>query len=133
MEGWGEHGENLLLLRDQANQDAALNGYDSSNSSNNQETITISQADVSSRAPHPVMAVVGTDWHSCPTDSLCIQRFDPSLGLITSPINPIMTSIGLAPPSALAPPPPGPPDLPVVKEIIHSQSCTLFPQNPSKT
>ncbi|XP_075883248.1 ecto-NOX disulfide-thiol exchanger 1 isoform X2 [Nelusetta ayraudi] len=65
------------------------------------------------------------------SDSLCIQRFDPSLGLITSPINPIMTSIGLAPPSALAPPPPGPPDLPVVKEIIHSQSCTLFPQNPN--
>lgn len=66
-------------------------------------------------------------------DSLCIQRFDPSLGLIASPINPILTTIGLAPPPALAPPPCGPPDLPVVKEIIHSQSCTLFPQNPSKT
>lgn len=61
-----------------------------------------------------------------PADSLCIQRFDPGLGLI-APINPMMAGIGLVPP------PPVPPDLPVVKEIIHSKSCTLFPQNPSKS
>lgn len=33
---------------------------------------------------------------------------------------------------SLIPPPPVPPDLPVLKEIIHCKSCTLFPQNPSK-
>lgn len=32
----------------------------------------------------------------------------------------------------LVPPPPLPPDGPVIKEIIHYKSCTLFPQNPSK-
>lgn len=32
----------------------------------------------------------------------------------------------------LVPPPPAPPDVPVIKEIIHCKSCTLFPQNPSK-
>ncbi|KAG7459274.1 ecto-NOX disulfide-thiol exchanger 1 [Solea senegalensis] len=55
------------------------------------------------------------------SDSLCVQRFDPMLGLIT-PINPMMAGI------SLVPPPPVPPD---VKEIIHCTSCTLFPQNPN--
>ncbi|XP_058470198.1 ecto-NOX disulfide-thiol exchanger 1 isoform X3 [Solea solea] len=55
------------------------------------------------------------------SDSLCVQRFDPALGLIT-PINPMMAGI------SLVPPPPVPPD---VKEIIHCTSCTLFPQNPN--
>uniref|UniRef100_A0A667ZJZ1 Ecto-NOX disulfide-thiol exchanger 1 n=1 Tax=Myripristis murdjan TaxID=586833 RepID=A0A667ZJZ1_9TELE len=58
------------------------------------------------------------------SDSLCIQGFDPSLGLIT-PINPMMAGI------SLVPPPPVPPDMPVIKEIIHCKSCTLFPQNPN--
>lgn len=62
----------------------------------------------------------------CPADSLCIQRFDPGLGLI-APINPLMAGI------SLVPPPPVPPDMPLIKEIIHCKSCTLFPQNPSKT
>lgn len=62
----------------------------------------------------------------CLADSLCIQRFDPGLGLI-APINPMMAGI------SLVPPPPVPPDMPVIKEIIHCKSCTLFPQNPSKT
>ncbi|XP_035030279.2 ecto-NOX disulfide-thiol exchanger 1 isoform X1 [Hippoglossus stenolepis] len=57
-------------------------------------------------------------------DSLCIQRFDPGLGLI-APINPMMAGI------SLVPPPPAPPDTPVIKEIIHCKSCTLFPQNPN--
>ncbi|XP_068592547.1 ecto-NOX disulfide-thiol exchanger 1 isoform X1 [Cebidichthys violaceus] len=57
------------------------------------------------------------------SDSLCLQRFDPGLGLI-SPMNPLM---GIS----LVPPLPVPPDMPVVKEIIHSKSCTLFPQNPN--
>jgi len=63
---------------------------------------------------------------SVSADSLCLQRFDPGLGLLAS-MNPLMGGIGLVPP------PPGPPDMPVVKEIIHSKSCTLFPQNPSET
>uniref|UniRef100_A0A3B4T9E3 Ecto-NOX disulfide-thiol exchanger 1 n=1 Tax=Seriola dumerili TaxID=41447 RepID=A0A3B4T9E3_SERDU len=51
-------------------------------------------------------------------------RFDPALGLI-APINPMMAGI------SLVPPPPVPPDMPVIKEIIHCKSCTLFPQNPN--
>lgn len=58
-------------------------------------------------------------------DSLCIQRFDTGLGLI-APMNPMMAGI------SLVPPPPVAPDMPVIKEIIHCKSCTLFPQNPSK-
>lgn len=61
----------------------------------------------------------------CPRDSLCLQRFEPSLGLLT-PVSPMMAGI------SLVPPPPAPPEVPVVKEIIHCKSCTLFPQNPSK-
>nr|XP_029509487.1 ecto-NOX disulfide-thiol exchanger 1-like [Oncorhynchus nerka] len=57
-------------------------------------------------------------------DSLCIQGFDPGLGLL-APINPMMAGI------SLVPPPPGPPGPPIIKEIIHCQSCTLFPQNPN--
>ncbi|XP_005475351.1 ecto-NOX disulfide-thiol exchanger 1 isoform X2 [Oreochromis niloticus] len=58
------------------------------------------------------------------SDSLCIQRFDPGLGLI-APINPMMAGI------SLVPPPPVPSDMAVIKEIIHCKSCTLFPQNPN--
>ncbi|XP_036421318.1 ecto-NOX disulfide-thiol exchanger 1 isoform X1 [Colossoma macropomum] len=58
------------------------------------------------------------------SDSICIQGFDPSLGIIT-PINPMMAGI------SLVPPPPVQPELPVIKEIIHCKSCTLFPQNPN--
>ncbi|XP_034089927.1 ecto-NOX disulfide-thiol exchanger 1-like isoform X2 [Gymnodraco acuticeps] len=57
------------------------------------------------------------------TDSVCIQRFDPGL---LPPINSLMGG-GLS----LVPPPPGPPDMPIIKEIIHCPSCTLFPQNPN--
>ncbi|KAI1885053.1 hypothetical protein AGOR_G00216220 [Albula goreensis] len=57
-------------------------------------------------------------------DSVCIPGFDPSLGII-APINPpMMPGISLVPP-------PVPVELPVVKEIIHCKSCTLFPQNPN--
>lgn len=58
-------------------------------------------------------------------DSICIQGFEPTLGII-APINPMMAGI------SLVPPPPVQPELPVIKEIIHCKSCTLFPQNPSK-
>uniref|UniRef100_A0A8C5GBL9 Ecto-NOX disulfide-thiol exchanger 1-like n=1 Tax=Gouania willdenowi TaxID=441366 RepID=A0A8C5GBL9_GOUWI len=59
-----------------------------------------------------------------PIESLCIQGFEPGLGILT-PINPMMAGI------SLVPPPPIPPDVPVIKEIIHCKSCTLFPQNPN--
>ncbi|KAK2840467.1 hypothetical protein Q5P01_014207 [Channa striata] len=52
------------------------------------------------------------------------RAFDTGLGLI-APINPMMGGI------SLVPPPPIPPDMPVIKEIIHCKSCTLFPQNPN--
>lgn len=39
------------------------------------------------------------------------------------PINPMMPGLGIVPP-------PIPPDMPAVKEIIHCKSCTLFPPNP---
>ncbi|XP_067115695.1 ecto-NOX disulfide-thiol exchanger 1 [Osmerus mordax] len=58
------------------------------------------------------------------SDSICIQGFDPGLGLI-GPINPMMAGI------SLVPPPPVPPDMPIIKEIVHCKSCTLFPQNPN--
>ncbi|KAK3569260.1 hypothetical protein QTP86_026593 [Hemibagrus guttatus] len=58
------------------------------------------------------------------SDSICIQGFDPNLGII-APINPMMAGI------SLVPPPPVQPELPVIKEIIHCKSCTLFPQNPN--
>ncbi|KAM9850868.1 ecto-NOX disulfide-thiol exchanger 1 [Aulostomus maculatus] len=67
---------------------------------------------------------VGLGGQQLVSDSLCVQRFDPPLGLI-APINPIMAGI------SLVPPPPLPADMPVIKEIIHCKSCTLFPQNPN--
>ncbi|XP_042350150.1 ecto-NOX disulfide-thiol exchanger 1 isoform X2 [Plectropomus leopardus] len=67
---------------------------------------------------------VGLSGQQLVSDSLCIQRFDPGLGLI-APINPLMAGI------SLVPPPPVPPDMPLIKEIIHCKSCTLFPQNPN--
>uniref|UniRef100_A0A8C6UX55 Ecto-NOX disulfide-thiol exchanger 1 n=1 Tax=Neogobius melanostomus TaxID=47308 RepID=A0A8C6UX55_9GOBI len=57
---------------------------------------------------------------------LCLPRFDPGLGLLT-PLNPLL-GLGL-----VHSPGSGPgPEIPVVKEIIHCNSCTLFPQNPSE-
>ncbi|TNN71263.1 Ecto-NOX disulfide-thiol exchanger 1 [Liparis tanakae] len=51
--------------------------------------------------------------------------FDPGLGMMAgiSPLNPMMPGLGMAP---------GPlsQDFPVIKEIIHCKSCTLFPPNP---
>ncbi|XP_058515080.1 ecto-NOX disulfide-thiol exchanger 2 isoform X1 [Ochotona princeps] len=55
-----------------------------------------------------------------------LPDFDPALGLMTGipPITPMMPGLGIVPP-------PIPPDMPVVKEIIHCKSCTLFPPNPN--
>ncbi|KAJ6663277.1 hypothetical protein lerEdw1_010413 [Lerista edwardsae] len=55
-----------------------------------------------------------------------LSDFDPALGMMTGipPINPMMPGLGIVPP-------PIPSDMPVVKEIIHCKSCTLFPPNPN--
>lgn len=55
--------------------------------------------------------------------------FDSGLGMMTgiAPMNTMMPGLGYVPP------PPLPQDLPIVKEIIHCQSCTLFPPNPRKS
>ncbi|XP_034064000.1 ecto-NOX disulfide-thiol exchanger 2-like isoform X1 [Gymnodraco acuticeps] len=62
------------------------------------------------------------------TGQQLIPDFDPSLGLMTgiTPINPMMPGLGLAHPPLSQ-------DAPVVKEIIHCNSCTLFPPNHSLT
>uniref|UniRef100_A0A8C5WEK7 Ecto-NOX disulfide-thiol exchanger 1 n=1 Tax=Leptobrachium leishanense TaxID=445787 RepID=A0A8C5WEK7_9ANUR len=69
------------------------------------------------------MVPVGLAGQQLVSDSLCVPGFDPGLSMMTgiSPINPMMASMGLIPP----------PPLPVVKEIIHCKSCTLFPPNPN--
>ncbi|XP_059377249.1 ecto-NOX disulfide-thiol exchanger 2-like isoform X3 [Carassius carassius] len=55
-----------------------------------------------------------------------MSDFDPSLGMMTgiAPMNPMMPGLGLVPPPVSQ-------DMPIVKEIIHCKSCTLFPPNPS--
>ncbi|KAJ8014610.1 hypothetical protein DPEC_G00017420 [Dallia pectoralis] len=56
-----------------------------------------------------------------------MSDFDSGVDMMTgmAPMNPMMHSFGYVPP------PPLPQDLPVVKEIIHCNSCTLFPPNPN--
>ncbi|XP_070818680.1 ecto-NOX disulfide-thiol exchanger 2-like isoform X2 [Chaetodon trifascialis] len=60
------------------------------------------------------------------TGQQLVPDFDPSLGLMTgiAPINPMMPGLGLAPLPLSQ-------DVPLVKEIIHCKSCTLFPPNPN--
>ncbi|XP_056456436.1 ecto-NOX disulfide-thiol exchanger 2 isoform X1 [Gadus chalcogrammus] len=50
--------------------------------------------------------------------------FDPNLGMMTgiTPMNPMMQGLGMMPP---------PMEMPIIKEIIHCKTCTLFPPNPS--
>ncbi|KAF7669590.1 hypothetical protein LDENG_00176750 [Lucifuga dentata] len=58
--------------------------------------------------------------------SRCCLDFDLNLGLMTSiaPINPMIPGLGLPSPTLTQ-------DVPVVKEIVHYKSCTLFPPNPN--
>ncbi|XP_041845922.1 ecto-NOX disulfide-thiol exchanger 2 isoform X2 [Melanotaenia boesemani] len=51
--------------------------------------------------------------------------FDPNLSMMAgiTPMNPMMPGLGMVPPPVSQ-------DVPVVKEIIHCKSCTLFPPNP---
>ncbi|KAL4648408.1 ecto-NOX disulfide-thiol exchanger 2-like isoform X2 [Arapaima gigas] len=55
-----------------------------------------------------------------------MSDFDPGLGMMTgiAPMNPMMPGLGIVPPPISQ-------DMPVVKEIIHCKSCTLFPPNPN--
>uniref|UniRef100_A0A8C6SP05 Ecto-NOX disulfide-thiol exchanger 2 n=1 Tax=Neogobius melanostomus TaxID=47308 RepID=A0A8C6SP05_9GOBI len=49
------------------------------------------------------------------------EYYDPNLGMMAdyTSMNPLMPGLGLVP------------DIPVIKEIIHCKSCTLFPPNPN--
>ncbi|XP_016336669.1 ecto-NOX disulfide-thiol exchanger 2-like isoform X2 [Sinocyclocheilus anshuiensis] len=55
-----------------------------------------------------------------------MSDFDPSLGMMTgiAPMNPMMPGLGIVPPPVSQ-------DMPIMKEIIHCKSCTLFPPNPN--
>uniref|UniRef100_A0A3P9PBW2 Ecto-NOX disulfide-thiol exchanger 2 n=1 Tax=Poecilia reticulata TaxID=8081 RepID=A0A3P9PBW2_POERE len=55
-----------------------------------------------------------------------LPDFDPNLGMMAgiTPINPMMPGLGMVPTPVSQ-------DVPVVKEIIHCKSCTLFPPNPN--
>ncbi|XP_035982813.1 ecto-NOX disulfide-thiol exchanger 2 isoform X2 [Fundulus heteroclitus] len=55
-----------------------------------------------------------------------IPDFDPNLGMMAgiTPINPMMPGLGIVPAPVSQ-------DVPVMKEIIHCKSCTLFPPNPN--
>uniref|UniRef100_A0A8C9YM67 Ecto-NOX disulfide-thiol exchanger 2 n=1 Tax=Sander lucioperca TaxID=283035 RepID=A0A8C9YM67_SANLU len=60
------------------------------------------------------------------TGQQLMPDFDPSLGMMAgiTPLNPMMPGLGMVPAPLSQ-------DLPVVKEIIHCKSCTLFPPNPN--
>ncbi|XP_069049913.1 ecto-NOX disulfide-thiol exchanger 2 isoform X2 [Lepisosteus oculatus] len=52
-----------------------------------------------------------------------MSDFDPGLGMMAG-IAPMMPGLGIVPPPISQ-------DMPIVKEIIHCKSCTLFPPNPN--
>ncbi|KAI3351569.1 hypothetical protein L3Q82_020407, partial [Scortum barcoo] len=58
--------------------------------------------------------------------SLLPPDFDPNLGMMAgiTPLNPMMPGLGMVPAPLSQ-------DVPLVKEIIHCKSCTLFPPNPN--
>lgn len=60
--------------------------------------------------------------------SLLLLDFDPNLGMMAgiAPLNPLMPGLGMVPAPVSQ-------EVPLVKEIIHCKSCTLFPPNPSKS
>uniref|UniRef100_A0ABM5FZQ6 Ecto-NOX disulfide-thiol exchanger 1 isoform X5 n=1 Tax=Pogona vitticeps TaxID=103695 RepID=A0ABM5FZQ6_9SAUR len=72
------------------------------------------------------MVPVGLTGQQLVTDSMCVRGFDPNLSMMTgiTPINPMLSGMGLVPQ-------PPPTEVPVIKEIIHCKSCTLFPPNPN--
>ncbi|XP_067848619.1 ecto-NOX disulfide-thiol exchanger 1 isoform X2 [Heptranchias perlo] len=73
------------------------------------------------------IAPVGLAGQPLASDPICVPTFEHGLGIVTgmAPVNPMMTGISLLQPTGV------PPGLPVMKEIIHCTSCTLFPANPN--
>ncbi|XP_077200189.1 ecto-NOX disulfide-thiol exchanger 1 isoform X1 [Paroedura picta] len=69
---------------------------------------------------------VGLAGQQLVTDSICVRGFDPALGMMPgiTPLNPLLPGMGLVPQPPAA-------EGPVLKEIIHCKSCTLFPPNPN--
>ncbi|XP_027137022.1 ecto-NOX disulfide-thiol exchanger 2 isoform X3 [Larimichthys crocea] len=59
------------------------------------------------------------------TGQQLMPDFDPNLGMMAgiTPLNPMMPGLGMVPAPLSQ-------DVPLVKEIIHCKSCTLFPPNP---
>ncbi|XP_054595221.1 ecto-NOX disulfide-thiol exchanger 2 isoform X3 [Nothobranchius furzeri] len=55
-----------------------------------------------------------------------IPDFDPNLGIMAgiTPMNPMMPGLSMVPAPVSQ-------DIPVIKEIVHCKSCTLFPPNPN--
>nr|XP_046262920.1 ecto-NOX disulfide-thiol exchanger 2-like isoform X3 [Scatophagus argus] len=60
------------------------------------------------------------------TGQQLMPDFDPNLSMMTgiNPLNPMMPGLGMVPAPVSQ-------DVPLVKEIIHCKSCTLFPPNPN--
>ncbi|XP_026214058.1 ecto-NOX disulfide-thiol exchanger 2 isoform X2 [Anabas testudineus] len=69
-------------------------------------------------------------FYNSPEQTLALEEdedyFDPNLGMMAgiTPMNPMMPGLGMVPAPLSQ-------DVPVVKEIIHCKSCTLFPPNPN--
>ncbi|KAK7922008.1 hypothetical protein WMY93_008910 [Mugilogobius chulae] len=73
-------------------------------------------------SPPPGHTLFSWDFHRAERGlELNTIYFEPNVGLMPEfgPMNPLMPGLGLVP------------DVPVVKEIIHCKSCTLFPPNPN--
>nr|XP_060625244.1 ecto-NOX disulfide-thiol exchanger 1 isoform X3 [Anolis sagrei ordinatus] len=72
------------------------------------------------------MVPVGLTGQQLVTDSICVRGFDPNLSMMTgiTPINPMLPGMGLVPQPPVT-------EIPVIKEIMHCKSCTLFPPNPN--
>ncbi|XP_062831695.1 ecto-NOX disulfide-thiol exchanger 1 isoform X3 [Anolis carolinensis] len=72
------------------------------------------------------MVPVGLTGQQLVTDSICVRGFDPNLSMMTgiTPINPLLPGMGLVPQPPVT-------EIPVIKEIMHCKSCTLFPPNPN--
>uniref|UniRef100_H3DPY9 Ecto-NOX disulfide-thiol exchanger 1 n=1 Tax=Tetraodon nigroviridis TaxID=99883 RepID=H3DPY9_TETNG len=96
---------------------AAADGAGGVSAEQNHLTVPVGEHGAWAAAMNHLVLPVGVGGQQLLPDSLCLQRFQPSLGLLT-PVSPMMAGISLAPP-------------PPVKEIIHCSSCTLFPQNPN--
>lgn len=78
----------------------------------------------------PGASFTGTAWH-CDLTAVSFPPpdFDPNLGMMAAgitPLNPMMPTLGMVPAPVSQ-------EVPLVKEIIHCKSCTLFPPNPSKS